>query len=647
MSPKTRGENRSGDGDGDDDDLLDFGSDGAGSMTSESEVDRRPGSKGGEESSHKRRKTTDGTYTTSFTGLSSFDEVHRPVSSRVSPHLMSAARLASSRNGSPGRSSEPSTSSTSLQNLITNDQTAELSSADQLISLMTTNTYGAIPTDHSLDGLRTNSGSQTPQKGPLSVDIPIFGSKPHPLSKSPPIPQPGVVSQSSNPDLYRARNDYFQPRKLSNGVNHFPHHSVPHGASAPLSPFRDVLPSPSGLGESISSHDLPIMAFEPESIAEDLNAANTLQGINPISPSRSPLGHFQSGPTPKPTDISSFVSETPEASQRTNDFPPVSFTVDYNQLNQSKTAMQPSLSSTGSFQGGNLGPSTPQPSLTANINGIELDNPEPEGNPSYGNDLPGLENDDNWFFDFGIFDTSTDWLRGWGDDSSTLDMLGGTCSVAPPPHAGATASCLTPGAAVSHTKGFASPASAHSDESSVYGHGRREDHQTRLPSVSPIKDHSSVEDFLPWGWQSCREEPKRRVTLPPLRQILEEYTPSTIAQRYDSTRTAKDGNLVNERIRNDMVSLLSIPYERYPYESADMSKFPTKKMIDGFIKLYFEQFHSNLPMIHKPTFSTETCPTIVLVAMASIGASYSDVEGAKIFADTLSELCKRTLTWMV
>jgi hypothetical protein len=105
--------------------------------------------------------------------------------------------------------------------------------------------------------------------------------------------------------------------------------------------------------------------------------------------------------------------------------------------------------------------------------------------------------------------------------------------------------------------------------------------------------------------------------------------------------------LVNERIRNDMISLLSIPWEHYPYESADMSKFPSKKLIDLFIKIYFEQFNQILPMIHKPTFSTETCPTIVLAAMASIGASYSHVEGAKVFADTLSELCKRTLSWMV
>lgn len=341
--------------------------------------------------------------------------------------------------------------------------------------------------------------------------------------------------------------------------------------------------------------------------------------MNPFSsPSRSPPPRRSSNVT-KSTDISSFINETPEANQRSNDFPPVSFNAGYSQLDQNKTAMEPSLSSTGSLQGGNFGSTLSRQS-----------------------DLPGLDSADNWFFDFGIFDTSTDWLRGWGDDSSTLDVLGYT--TAPPFTSGATSLSITPAPVISITKGLVPPTSPHSDEGSAHRQKHREDHQTRLPLVSPIKDHPSVEDFLPWGWQSCREEPKRRVTLPPLRQVLEEYT---ITQRYGSARVGEDSDLVNERIRDDMVALLSIPYERYPYESADMSKFPTRKVIDGFIKLYFEQFHTNLPMIHRPTFSTETCPTVVLVAMASIGASYSDVEGAKIFADTLSELCKRTLTWMV
>lgn len=544
---------------------------------------------------------------------SAFDEGIR----RVSPHLLSAARMAS-ESGSPDLRSGSSASAASLSNLISGDQAPELASADQIMSLMTTNTYVTIP---SLDGSRPSSGSQTPQKEPVSVDMPVFGMKPQQPTKSPPM-QPAIAPQSPGTLMYR-RNDYFQVQKPSISANKRPE-------PLPLSPrdFRDNLNIPT----------------------------KTLQGFPPVSPpSRSPPRHFPNVQASKSIDISSFVNDVQEESHRPRDYP-VSFTVDYTQMNQKQGEIQ---QNGGNPQVGNLGSLVGQQGITGNIDVGQLGGSKPEdNNPGYINDLPDLENDDNWFFDFGIFDTTTDWLRGWGDDSSAQDLTGingalpeHLSTVAPPP-AGAVAPGRAPSPVLPLTsKPFVSPArpgSACSDEgSTTHCHKHRDDHQTRLPSVSPIKDlsSSSVEDFLPWGWQSGREEPKRRVTLPPLRQILEEYTPSATSQRTVSAPVKKNG-LLSEEIRGDMIELLSIPYERYPYERADMSRFPTRKLLDGFLTLYFEQFHSNLPMIHRPTFSVATCPTIVLVSMASIGASYSELEGAKVFADTLSELCKRTLTWM-
>lgn len=249
MSPKTISESRNGDGDGDDDDLLDFGSDGNGSIASESEMDRRVGGEGGDEGRQKRRKIIDGNYTTSFMG-SSFDETHRSSSSRVSPHLLSAARLASSESGSPGRHSERSSSpSANLRKLISSDQAAELSSADQLISLMTKTTYGKLPNNRSLSSPRLGGSAQTPKKVPLSVDIPVFGAKPHGPSETSLIPQTSVVADLG---LFRGRSDYFQPQKPSG--NHFPDNSAPYILTGPLSPFRDILPSPSLLGTSSSGY---------------------------------------------------------------------------------------------------------------------------------------------------------------------------------------------------------------------------------------------------------------------------------------------------------------------------------------------------------------------------------------------------------
>lgn len=256
MSPKTTSESRN--GDGDDDDLLDFGSDGNGSIVSESEMDRRVGSEGGDEGRQKRRKIIDGNYTTSFTG-SSFDEMHRPSSSRVSPHLLSAARLASSENGSSGRHSARSSSpSGSLRKLISSDQAAELSSADQLISLMTTTTYGKLPNSRSLSNPRLDGGAQAPKKVPLSVDIPVFGSKPHGPSETLSIPQTSVVAQPPDLSLFRGR-DYFQPQKPSS--NHLTDNSASYILTGSLSPFRDILPSPSLLGKPSSGHHFPRVAI--------------------------------------------------------------------------------------------------------------------------------------------------------------------------------------------------------------------------------------------------------------------------------------------------------------------------------------------------------------------------------------------------
>lgn len=259
MSPKTLSESRN--GDGDDDDLLDFGSDGNGSIASEGEMDRRVESEGGDEGRQKRRKIIDDSYTTSFTG-SSFDEMHRPTASRVSPHLISAARLASSENGSPGRRS--SSPSANLRNLISSDQVIELSSADQLISLMTTNTYGKLPNSRSLSSPRLDGGAQTPKKVPLSVDIPVFGAKPQVPLETSLIPQTSVVTQPPDLSLFRnlGRTDYFQSRKSAQpGSSHFTDSSTPYISAGPLSPFRDILPSPSSLGKSFSGHHLPKMAL--------------------------------------------------------------------------------------------------------------------------------------------------------------------------------------------------------------------------------------------------------------------------------------------------------------------------------------------------------------------------------------------------
>ncbi|KAK9464840.1 fungal-specific transcription factor domain-containing protein [Lipomyces arxii] len=139
--------------------------------------------------------------------------------------------------------------------------------------------------------------------------------------------------------------------------------------------------------------------------------------------------------------------------------------------------------------------------------------------------------------------------------------------------------------------------------------------------------------FAPRG-QTSREE--SAVKLPPLRQFLEQ-TSTGFSKQYES---------INDQVRSEMLALLELPYERHPYAEVDITKFPDRATLDSFLRLYFEDFHPILPLIHRPTFRLATCPAILLATMISIGASYSDMEVAHQFADTLSELCKRTLQWM-
>lgn len=100
-----------------------------------------------------------------------------------------------------------------------------------------------------------------------------------------------------------------------------------------------------------------------------------------------------------------------------------------------------------------------------------------------------------------------------------------------------------------------------------------------------------------------------------------------------------------------MIQILMLPSTQPPYPGCDASEleraFPNKNFITTFITLYWEHFHPILPVIHRPSFCVERTPSILLIAMVSIGASYSKLKNAKSFADGLSELCKRCLAWMV
>jgi len=368
-----------------------------------------------------------------------------------------------------------------------------------------------------------------------------------------------------------------------------------------------------------------------------------------------------SSPPQRQFSVNSSLLMNPATSDRRSEEPFSNLRLPSSSLNSGQNSGLPDILPPPTFN--MVGETISSPKLFSNVLLAPGDNRRDE----YMGDSVHLESDDNWFFDVGIFET--DWLR-WGGFSSeplpapeveqmptgapVTERHMSTCS-------NISANGNVPSLANSRSASGATSKDFYSSAStpSEYGAYPPNSKEVRLPSVSPIKDSSTVEDLLPWGWRTTREEPKRRITLPPLRQVLEDCSTKRLdcsATAFSSRFTSADSNrvaarigTVSDNIRSDLISVLKVPYARHPYyDDCDIEhKFPSKELIDGFIVLYFKRFHSILPMIHKPTFRVEKCPSILLVAMASIGASYSDIEGAKGFADGLSELCKRALTWMV
>ncbi|KAK4056994.1 hypothetical protein OIO90_001894 [Microbotryomycetes sp. JL221] len=79
-------------------------------------------------------------------------------------------------------------------------------------------------------------------------------------------------------------------------------------------------------------------------------------------------------------------------------------------------------------------------------------------------------------------------------------------------------------------------------------------------------------------------------------------------------------------------------------EIGEVDRFvPKLELLDLFVQLYFEHFGPVLPMLHKPTFDPNTCPSFLLLAVASVGAryAYDRVMGAKMHGHALTEIARR------
>lgn len=136
-----------------------------------------------------------------------------------------------------------------------------------------------------------------------------------------------------------------------------------------------------------------------------------------------------------------------------------------------------------------------------------------------------------------------------------------------------------------------------------------------------------------WPFDYTSNKGFRRITLPPLKEVLEQ----TVASRPH----------IQKNILGDLIKVLSAPQIPSFNDTPALEAMPAVAFLGEFTRVYFAEFHNFLPVIHVPTWRIERCPTALLAAIACIGATYSTAEGSGEVSALLAEITQRALFWMV
>jgi hypothetical protein len=151
-----------------------------------------------------------------------------------------------------------------------------------------------------------------------------------------------------------------------------------------------------------------------------------------------------------------------------------------------------------------------------------------------------------------------------------------------------------------------------------------------LPKPSPSASNQRREQ---WPFDYTAKTDTRKIQLPPLRQILES--------------TVRPKGSINRDTLHSLIELLSSPFLPSLDETLDIHIMPAIVLLKQFLNLYLTEFNSVIPMIYVPTWDISKCPTVLLAAMACIGAGFSDAEGSLELQASLSEISLQTLSWLV
>lgn len=137
-----------------------------------------------------------------------------------------------------------------------------------------------------------------------------------------------------------------------------------------------------------------------------------------------------------------------------------------------------------------------------------------------------------------------------------------------------------------------------------------------------------------WPFDHNGETFPRSYQLPPLRDILQKTSMPTRGGNAD--------------ILEEVANLLSSHYVPALDDSTyDCTKLSALHLLQQTINRFFIEFHPILPLVHVPTWSLFTCPTVLLTAMACIGAMLMEDSETLDKTMAFSEICTRMLFFQV
>lgn len=152
------------------------------------------------------------------------------------------------------------------------------------------------------------------------------------------------------------------------------------------------------------------------------------------------------------------------------------------------------------------------------------------------------------------------------------------------------------------------------------------------PVLRPMEPQQ-VNQSWPFDQFRAQDATPHRYVLPPLKDVLQ--------------NTYHNGQAPGHTRIDDFVQLLS---DQTLPPLGSIQRAGVRQAFSEFqrlLDLYFDRFHDIQAIIHKPTWNMAACPTVLLTAMACIGALLSGDKRDAELSSALSDICMPMIIWLV